>query len=195
MNQPTNSSTNDLERRAKLIAERNAYRKEVLASPEGQKMVQEKIDEIRGELALIMADYESAKKSLATCLKDDIWIWEFNLDDAEKRLKETRAKLNRWLRLSTTGWRPVGERPSFDLEQIKSIPIGDLMPTPPSHQNDSRATYRCPVHNEKTASFVWFKDQNTFHCFGCQINGDVIDLYQKINECDFIHACRALTTS
>ena len=37
----------------------------------------------------------------------------------------------------------------------------------------------CPFHNEKTASFTWYKDHNYFKCFGCGITLDILDYYQQ----------------
>ena len=36
----------------------------------------------------------------------------------------------------------------------------------------------CPFHNEKTASFTVYPKTNTFHCFGCGVSGDTIELIQ-----------------
>jgi DNA primase len=33
----------------------------------------------------------------------------------------------------------------------------------------------CPFHNEKTPSFTYFPSSKSFHCFGCGVNGTVID--------------------
>lgn len=49
----------------------------------------------------------------------------------------------------------------------------------------------CIFHNEKTGSMFLFKDGH-FHCFGCGQHGSVIDLYMKINSCDFKTAVREL---
>lgn len=35
----------------------------------------------------------------------------------------------------------------------------------------------CPFHNDKNASFIWNPKANAFHCFGCNHNYDIIDLY------------------
>jgi len=40
---------------------------------------------------------------------------------------------------------------------------------------DNRVKMKCPFHNEKTASFVVYVDQNKFHCFGCAETGNVIN--------------------
>lgn len=51
----------------------------------------------------------------------------------------------------------------------------------------------CPFHSEKTASFVIFPDQNTWHCFGaCNQGGDVIDFVMRIDGLSFGEAVRRL---
>ena len=45
----------------------------------------------------------------------------------------------------------------------------------------------CPFHSEKSASFVIYPT-NTYNCFGCGENGDVIDFVMKLNNIDFKEA-------
>ena len=39
----------------------------------------------------------------------------------------------------------------------------------------------CPFHHEKTPSFVVYKDNSTFHCFGCKTHGDIIEYVANRN--------------
>ena len=39
---------------------------------------------------------------------------------------------------------------------------------------------RCPLHDEDTASFRIYDDEDTFYCFGCNVGGDVVVLHQKL---------------
>ena len=45
--------------------------------------------------------------------------------------------------------------------------------------------YKClcplPGHKEKTPSFTIFTDQDRFHCFGCDADGNVVDLHMELN--------------
>jgi hypothetical protein len=50
----------------------------------------------------------------------------------------------------------------------------------------------CPFHQEDTASFAIYPETNTYHCFGCNVSGDAISLYQKVKGCGFIEAVEAL---
>lgn len=50
----------------------------------------------------------------------------------------------------------------------------------------------CPFHSEKTASFIVYRDQGRYHCFGCGENGDVIDFIQKQRGLSFPDALKVL---
>ena len=46
----------------------------------------------------------------------------------------------------------------------------------------------CPFHGEKTPSFHITRDKTAFHCFGCGVSPDVIDLVIHMEGLDFDHA-------
>lgn len=50
----------------------------------------------------------------------------------------------------------------------------------------------CPFHREKTPSFHVNEDRGRYHCFGCQVSGDVFRFVQEIEGLSFIEAVRAL---
>jgi len=56
----------------------------------------------------------------------------------------------------------------------------------------ARGVALCPFHLEKTPSFTLYPDNN-FHCFGCGVHGDVIDLYMRLAKVSFKQAVRDLT--
>lgn len=78
------------------------------------------------------------------------------------------------------------------LDDIKLIPIGNIMPSPAKRKFGSRQTFLCPLHDEGTPSFSWEVKKNLFYCFGCQAKGSVIDLYMKLNNCDLKTAIKEL---
>lgn len=84
------------------------------------------------------------------------------------------------------------KQPKIDIDKVKTVPIGQLMPAPPKRKQGNREMFLCPLKTEKTPSFFWFKDKNKFNCFGCLERGSVIDLYMKLNNCNFRTAIRAL---
>lgn len=45
---------------------------------------------------------------------------------------------------------------------------------------DRSGKCRCPLHNERTASFRLYEGNNSFYCYGCGQGGDVIKLYQLL---------------
>jgi CHC2 zinc finger len=50
----------------------------------------------------------------------------------------------------------------------------------------------CPFHEEKHTSFYIYPKTNTFHCFGCQENGDIIKLTMHLNDATFQEAVKML---
>lgn len=50
----------------------------------------------------------------------------------------------------------------------------------------------CPFHNEKTPSFVIYKDNQSYYCFGCGAGGDAITFIRNIENLDYTEAVRYL---
>lgn len=72
-----------------------------------------------------------------------------------------------------------------DISELKKVPITTFVAF--------RGGFaKCLWHTERTPSMKYFKDSNTVHCFGCSINGDVVDVVQKINSCSFKEAIKIL---
>ena len=109
--------------------------------------------------------------------------------------RERKAKVERdlrkflWLKNKTLGKDSGSE---LNVEKAREFPIGDLLTNEPSGRNSNRVFYRCELHNEKTPSFVWYKEKNRYKCFGCEKFGDVINLYQELNGCDFKESVKFL---
>jgi DNA primase len=55
-----------------------------------------------------------------------------------------------------------------------------------------RWTGLCPFHAEKSPSFTVNAEENLFHCFGCQIGGDVITFLREVEHLDFVEAVERL---
>lgn len=80
----------------------------------------------------------------------------------------------------------AGQITDYDIARAKQIPLTNFM-------TFNRAGFtHCPFHNEKTASFKYYPEENRFHCFSCQESGDVIDYIIKITKLDFIQAVKKL---
>src|SRR4029450_11579013 len=52
----------------------------------------------------------------------------------------------------------------------------------------------CPFHGEKTPSFNVHSDKQFFHCFGCNVTGDVIKFIQLPDSLSFPDAVRQLAS-
>lgn len=74
-----------------------------------------------------------------------------------------------------------------DVEQIKerldlASLIGEYVPLKPAGQNLKGL---CPFHQEKSPSFMVSPARGSWHCFGCDLGGDVFTFIQKIEGLDF----------
>src|SRR5205823_3927477 len=50
----------------------------------------------------------------------------------------------------------------------------------------------CPFHAEKTPSFSINSELGVYHCFGCQVGGDVISFIREVEHLDFVEAVERL---
>ncbi len=71
---------------------------------------------------------------------------------------------------------------------IKEFAQGKLM----LRECGNKYSALCPFHEERHASFYLYSETNTFHCFGCQENGDVIKLAMHLYGISFLEAVRML---
>lgn len=51
---------------------------------------------------------------------------------------------------------------------------------------------RCPFHKDKTPSMSINSQKNMFYCFGCGVGGDSITFVQKMDNLEFIDACKKI---
>lgn len=51
---------------------------------------------------------------------------------------------------------------------------------------------KCPLHNEKTASFTVPPTNDMYKCFGCGKGGDVINLVMELDKCSFMEAVKKI---
>ena len=111
------------------------------------------------------------------------WLFDTQRAEANKIIKECYS----WLHHKADGKK-------LDIEQARLFPIGDLMQGAQEViTGQQRSKYKCPLHSEKSSSFVWYKNNNSYYCFGCGKGGDVINLYMQLHRTDFVSAIKALT--
>ena len=160
-----------------------------------KEIFREKIREVNAEILALRAIAE-VQHQYAMTIKDEeqyqlfIAIAFFLIQKHEAELK---LKRRRWDRLLSP-YVPSASDKLFDLDVIRlQVSIAELIDTPPKIVTEERATFSCPFHKEKTASFVVFKKDNHFHCFGCQKHGDLITFVMSTNACTFIKACQYIS--
>lgn len=78
------------------------------------------------------------------------------------------------------------------LRWAKAQPIEGLYSFEKPRKHGNRIMAICPFHQEKTGSFVIYRDKNKFHCFGCGIQGDAVDFFMKLNKVNFKQAVEGL---
>lgn len=59
-------------------------------------------------------------------------------------------------------------------------------------KSGSQFRARCPFHNERTPSFYVSPERKSFHCFGCQVHGDIFTFVEKIENIPFVEALKIL---
>lgn len=70
---------------------------------------------------------------------------------------------------------------NYEQDLIKSrLPIRAVFDRYVGVELDRSGKCRCPLHNERTASFKLYEGNNSFYCYGCGQGGDVIKLYQLL---------------
>ena len=115
------------------------------------------------------------------------WYYDWSLNRAKERLKDLERqyrKFEYYWRLSRGKIKETENK--IDIDRIKvEVPVGDLIPGQLRKVWGGRVKYLCPLHNEKTPSFVWYVKSNKWHCFGCSEGGSVIDLHMKLNDLNF----------
>lgn len=166
--------------------------------PESTKIIPQKIK-----------DWEKVLKQEEARLKDYLlYIYDQNLDEFSTWFLEQIAKLylmpsilesnkhisrlQRMLSIAS----PDGERLERWQEKVeiaRRYPIEALARSKLEMKQSGRnLTSLCPFHNERRSSFYIYPETNTYHCFGCQENGDAIKLARHLYGISFQEAIQML---
>lgn len=122
-------------------------------------------------------------------LEEWFFTWIKELNEAKMNELEKQIRKMDFYRMKCLG---QVKKYDVDISVIKTIPIKDVIGVQMDRQSKKRAYFPCPLHNEKKPSFVWYKDSNSFYCFGCNSGGTVIDLYMKLYEVSVSEAIKGL---
>lgn len=75
---------------------------------------------------------------------------------------------------------------SEKIREAKQVPVTNFIATAPG--SGSSKLHTCPLHEDKTPSLKYYKDTNSFYCFGCKRGGDVITFVKELYKVDFKEA-------
>jgi len=173
------------------------FKEEFFNTEEGKKMIKQKLNELEDDSFNLKNDLISMNESASVTDDRNDWLYETMIEEQEKKIKTVNSKIWRLKKIDTNdvkeGWFILGEQEDIDIEEIKKIPIGNLIESEAYFSGHNRMKYLCPLHDEKTASFVWYQDSNSWYCFGaCKKGGDIIQLFMEMNECSFYQAIKQL---
>jgi hypothetical protein len=151
--------------------------------------IRDQIEFIKNRLDTIIELAYSCDESEQWFIQDQIEELNEKLNRLEKR-KYFLNKLIKFNRDKEQG-KPVKEEMiSYDIETIKRVSIDRLVKV-----TSAGFFINNPFRNERSPSnsLYWNKKNNTWRDFGSGEYGDVIDLYMKLNGCDFKEALRDLS--
>lgn len=117
------------------------------------------------------------------------WEFEYRVECLQKQIEALDWDINRFKWYAKP---PSQHKNSFDIDGIKQNFKIETLLGQPVRRSGQRSYYKCVIHQENTPSLVVYEKQNSFHCFGCQAGGSVIDLYMAVNSCDFKEAIKNL---
>jgi len=166
--------------------------------PEAKKIIPKKIKEWEIELKI-------NKRKLKDCL---IFIYQQKIDEFSVWFLEQVARLflmppilkadgnilrlKRMLSITNPSGKKL-ENWQEKVEIARHHPIIEIASNKLEIKQSGKSfTSLCPFHSEKRSSFYVYPETNTFHCFGCQENGDVIKLTMHLHGVDFKEAVRML---
>lgn len=162
---------------------------EYMEKQEAEQYYRDKIAEEGEKLGNL---YDSKRMFLAVRDNPD-WFITLGLELLNERIvKQQKIIKGLVFKLDVlTGIRKEAYR-VHDLDAIKAIPIADIMPCEPRQRATNRLYYLSPWRTESNPSLVVYVDSNRFHDFGEDLSGTVIDMYMKLNDCDFREAVKEL---
>lgn len=141
------------------------------------KQLKRELEEIREEIT------SDARKYVET--KDEFYYLRLETNTLLK--KEIEIAIDRFIKYKKRGQGKITSDYQIKVEEVKQVPIGDIL-NEKGGRSRTRVQLLCPIHAEDTPSFVWYVQENTWFCFGCNKGGDTIDLIQEIKKCDFKNA-------
>lgn len=174
------------------------------------RMVADRADEQPDERDLLMLDgkreaRQMADRDLADYVLSqrrflaeapDLGVDGFDLRWQQARLDSAVEEGQRRRRLERTAGLRVDARPSDRVPRIKERvrledAIADRIGGPDRHQGKNW-WWRCPFHEERSASFECDVVKQLWTCFSCQAGGDLLRFVELLEGCGFLQALESL---
>jgi hypothetical protein len=189
--------TEELERKWQKSLPRINETELLVEIPNGKQLIQNKISEwqqkryeIKQNIRTKLISIRDLSNQLA---KDFFRLW-LQANEGEQLINADRHIARLKFLLSTFGNKSNRVK-DFELakQQALDTPIETIAePHTRLRKVGNKLAGLCPLHEDKRPSFYIYPDTNTFHCFGCQANGDVITLVQLLNNLSFKEALNLL---
>lgn len=163
--------------------------------PEAKDIVPQKIGEWRTELTFLGRQIK-AKLSLIRrkSAPKNQWFWRewVKVSDGPRLLEIDRhiARLRR-LQNAMDGITRKGRIDDSMIARARSVPVESLIDRW-FRKSGGKLIGLCPLHPDKSPSFVVYPATNTCWCFGCQRGGDAIRLTMQLNSLGFKDAVMLL---
>ncbi len=157
------------------------------------KMFLDKTREIEIEMLAERSFLDYRFQGLTTARPEDAWFFEMSINNSKIRLEHLHKQFKKFTYFHNVSLGRLDDR-HIELDVIKQI-SPEFILGKPMWETSKLAVWKCPMHNEKTPSFTWYKKDYKFYCFGaCGKGGDIIDLVQKMHSVSFLEACKELST-
>lgn len=127
---------------------------------------------------------------------NDGWLLDYAVGGIDKELAVLQQKIKK---LEFYVWRidnPQTESKGngitdYDIEQAKQVSVVELVqPIAKLRQSGSNWVCLCPLHRERSPSFIIFGKNNHWKCFGCNASGDSIEFVKRYYGMTFIQAIK-----
>lgn len=149
--------------------------------PEGKGICKRLLKDIDRQLE-ILREKEWDIESEQLPYLEAFLVHSYFIDKPRQPLLRNKERLEKILR-----WASRTDDYLAKKEQIVQIPISDYV------KFNSQGFARCLWHEEKTPSMKLNVKRNKVHCFGCEKNGDIIDVVMAQNNVSFKEAFKALS--
>lgn len=158
--------------------------------PAAKSYIKNKLAEYTKELKDIVKKEKEVEQWTIERCKDltqlDMYVELNHILALGERPEQVRENIKRLERLQWLYSDKPKSKNYINKESVKDIPITHFL-------TFNRANKcKCIWHNDSHPSLHYYQKSNSVYCFSCGKGGDVIDVVQQLNGCDFNQALKIL---